>query len=121
MPGMVRLHCKVSTPLDVVIQRATVKHGNKGRALKALMKLALGDKATNRCSFKGKPPFGTEHDVSCTLDMSQKDFDATEDYRSRYLLTKKNMFFFFALQHGAFLFNEASQAGGSAPTPRSAQ
>lgn len=113
---MVRLHCDVSTSLDVIIQRATVKHGNKGRALKAVVNLALGDHNNNRCRFKADPPFGTEKSVSCTLDMSQKDFDATESYRTRYLLTKKNAFFFFALQHGAFLFNEKNpplnQAGG---------
>ncbi|HYH70390.1 MAG TPA: hypothetical protein VEX16_03705 [Methyloceanibacter sp.] len=117
---MIRLHCKVSGALDVIIQRATVRHGNKGRALKALVKLALADGKNNRCPFKANPPFGSESEHSCTLDMAQKDYDATESYRSRYLLTKKNKFFFFALQHGAYLFHQATTAPTASGTDKPA-
>jgi hypothetical protein len=96
---VVKLNVKVPAALDDVIKRVQIRKGGKGRALKELVRLALDDKA----SFSGKHPFGPAEDESCTLDVPEKDYEASVDYRDKYKLTSKKAYFLHALEHGATL------------------
>ncbi|HEV2816266.1 MAG TPA: hypothetical protein VGW40_03465 [Allosphingosinicella sp.] len=106
MAETIKLNCRVSEPLDMVVQRAQIRFNGKGKALRKLLDLALADEANDRSAYKKAPPFGAGEATSCTLIISSEDFDRTQPYRERYLLTTKNAFFAFALQHGAVIFDE---------------
>ncbi len=96
---MVKLNVKVSAALDAVIKRVQIRKGGKGRALKELVRLALEDPNV----FKNTRPFGQAEDENCTLDVPEKDYDASVDYRDSYKLTTKKAYFLHALEHGASL------------------
>jgi len=102
----IKLHCRVSEPLNVVVQRAQIRFNGKGKALRKLVDLAVTDEINDRTAYKKAPPFGAEEAASCTLIISSEDYDRTQPYRERYLLTTKNAFFAFALQHGGVVFSE---------------
>jgi len=102
----IKLNCRVSERLNVTVKRAQIRYNGKGKALKKIVDLALADDANNRWDYKLSPPFGVELEANCTLTMSPEEYERTQPYRDRYLLTTKNAFFAFALQHGAVLYNE---------------
>ena len=102
----IKLHCQVSERLDVTVKRAQIRYNGKSKALRAIVELALADDAGDRSAYKEAPPFGSGQKASCTLTMTRDDYERTQPYRDRYLLTTKSAFFAFVLQHGAVLYNE---------------
>jgi hypothetical protein len=106
LSATIKLNCRVSKRLNVTVQRAQIRYNGKGRALRKIVDLALADETVDRSAYMAELPFGTEQEASCTLTMSGEEYERTQPYRDRYLLTTKNAFFAFALQHGAVLYNE---------------